>query len=270
MPYCVQNSALPAHYTDTFATFYDRYYTGWVQAIAPRLVDYLSKTHTSDRSLLDLCCGTGRASLAFCEAGWRVVGLDLSDGMLSLAQQRLQPMIDAGKAQLIHGSAARFDPPQRVGACICLDGALNHLDSFAELQSCFQSVSAALLDGGQFFFDLLEPAHFAHWHHVVVVDEPDSVIVRRGVWDEASNTALLRISGAFDDAGAFRRVSQTLRSRAFTAGQVQRALEAANLSLAACEFDIGPCCPVEAANPPANADLAGRRAYRAVKTAPLR
>src|SRR5690625_916976 len=38
--------------------------------------------------ILDLCCGTGRHSVALAKAGYRVTGLDLSETLLAYAHQR--------------------------------------------------------------------------------------------------------------------------------------------------------------------------------------
>lgn len=228
---------MPTYYSSAFAAFYDRYLSGWTREFAPRLADYLARTQTAERSVLDLCCGTGVSSAAFCEAGWRVVGLDLSQGMLGVAEERLAPMIRAGRVQLINADAASFVLPERVGACISLDGALNHLDSLEQLERCFGAVSAALVEGGQFVFDLYEPAHFRHWDHVTLFDTPDAVVTKHGIWDGDNRQGWLRYAGAFGEGPTCHRIEQTLRSLAFTPSEVERALAATGLVPAECEIE---------------------------------
>ncbi|CAN98395.1 putative SAM-dependent methyltransferase [Sorangium cellulosum So ce56] len=249
-------------YTATFATFYDRYYTGWVREFAPRLAAYLTETGVVDRSIVDLCCGTGVSAAIFCDAGFQVTGVDLSAGMLALARERLAARIDAGAVRLVEADAADFALPAPAGACVSLDGALNHLDSTAELERCFHAVSAALLEGGQFIFDLFEPAHFRHWHHVTVIDEPDAVIAKRGVWDEGTRRGMLRVSGAFGGGPTCSRVEQTLVSRAFAPQEVTAALASAGLTPVACDLD-----PTTAGMRPEALRVGGpnRTVYRALK-----
>jgi len=40
--------------------------------------------------ILDLCCGTGRHSIALSKRGWTVVGMDLSKSLLALAKPRMK------------------------------------------------------------------------------------------------------------------------------------------------------------------------------------
>lgn len=217
-------------YTPGFAAFYDRYFTGWVKDYSPRLVEYLEETRGAERTVLDLCCGTGITAAAFAEAGWRVVGVDRSPGMLGIARERLAGRLTGGQVELVEDDATRFALPAPVSTCVCLDGALNHLESTDQLRQCFERVHAALADGGQFVFDLFEVSHFMHWNSVSMTDQPDAIVVKRGVWDETVDCGLLRVSGAFGEGATRLRMDQTLRSVAFTAEEVAAALEAAGFT----------------------------------------
>lgn len=222
-------------YNEAFAAFYDDYCTAWTVALAPDLVECLGDA--PDRSVLELCCGTGLSASVFGAAGWRVVGVDGSPGMLALAHQRLGALIEAGRSSLVLADARDFALAERVGACVCLDGALNHLESIEDLKRCFGRVAIALRPGGRFVFDVFEPAHFRHWNRVTLIDEPGAIVAKRGAWDETAGAGMLRISGALGEGPECMRVEQTLRSRCFPAARVTSALEAAGFSEAPLELD---------------------------------
>lgn len=57
---------------------------------------------TPGSRIVDLCCGTGEAVIAYAKAGYEAVGVDGSPSMLAVAR----PKIDTA-ATLIHGDAAR-------------------------------------------------------------------------------------------------------------------------------------------------------------------
>jgi SAM-dependent methyltransferase len=250
------------YYTNSFAAFYERYNTGWIREFAPKLADYLAQTQAADRSILDLCCGTGESASVFCEAGWQVVGLDLSPAMLDIAREKLASMIEAGKVSLVEADATDFVLPKPVGACVCLDGALNHLETLSQLERCFAAVSATLFEGGQFVFDLFEPSHFHHWHNITFIEKPDAVVVKRGVWDDNARMGMLRVSGAFDEDSTYLRVEQTLRSRTFSPSEVASALASAGLVAAECDIE----CTSAGMRPEALCwDAPSRRIYRALK-----
>src|SRR5207247_8602975 len=96
-----------------------------------------------------------------------------------------------------------------------LEGALNHLLSEDDLERCFARVAAVLPVGGTFVFDLYEPHHFRGWHTIGVTDEPDAVIVKRGVWDDDRAVGMLRFSGLFDAENGPLRVAQTVTCGAY-------------------------------------------------------
>lgn len=90
-------------------------------------------------------------------------------------------------------------------------------------------------------FDLYEPFHFRGWHNVTVLDRPDVVTVKRGVWDDRAGVGMLRISGLYDDGQTRHRIDQTVTSRTFAPAQVEELLIA--VGFAPTEFDAPlPAC----------------------------
>ncbi len=214
-----------------FAEFYDRYGTGWTRGFAPAMAGWLAeRPGPGDRVVLDLACGTGVSAQILLDAGWDVIGLDISTGMLATAAGRLADQVEAGRMVLQQAEMTTFELGRQVRACVALEGALNHLLSEEALQRCFDRVAAVLPVGGTFVFDLYEPHHFRGWHHVGVTDEADAVIVKRGVWDEERAVGMLRFSGLFDDGTGPIRVDQTVTSRAYRPDVVHALLSAAGLA----------------------------------------
>jgi SAM-dependent methyltransferase len=211
-------------YTREFAAFYELYNTGWTRDFTCGLIEYLTGSRPPARSVLDLCCGTGVAAFSFCEAGWEVVGIDRSAGMLSIARERLAAYLDSGRARLIEASATAFDPQGPLGAGICLDGPLNHLETPGELATCFAVVHESLYPGARFVFDLYEPGHFRrHWAKRSRVEEGEVEVERSGEWDEGARAGTFRVAGRVGEA----RVEQSLWSRTFTSAEVSGALREA-------------------------------------------
>lgn len=220
--------AASTFYGRGFAEFYDRYGTGWTRDFTPVLAGWLDdRPAAGDRVALDLACGTGLAAQLLVQAGWDVVGIDISAGMLAKAAQRLSRQVNAGRVVLQQGDMTTFDLDRKVGACMALEGALNHLLSPLDLARCFARVAAVLRPGGTFVFDLYEPHHFRGWHHIALLDEPDAVVAKRGVWDEERAIGMLRISGLFEHEDGPLRVDQTVASRAYPAAVVHELLDSA-------------------------------------------
>jgi demethylmenaquinone methyltransferase / 2-methoxy-6-polyprenyl-1,4-benzoquinol methylase len=136
--------------------------------------------------LADLGCGTGDLARALAGAGQRVVGLDLSPGMLAAA-------VTAGTAEpLVLADASVL--PLRSGA---LDGAVSGfaLRNFTDLGAVFSELARTIRPLGR--LSLLE------------VDSPSNAVLRSGhqVW---FNHAVPRIGGLLSDPSAYRYLPRSV------------------------------------------------------------
>jgi predicted TPR repeat methyltransferase len=100
------------------------------------------------RSVLDLCCGTGLLAGELVGRGYRVVGVDASDAMLTLARERLGPEVVLSRMTLpdlaVEGV---FD------AAVCTFDGLNYLTP-DELRLTMAAVAGCLRPAGWLVFDL--------------------------------------------------------------------------------------------------------------------
>lgn len=97
-------------YNANFAKVYNLRWGGFAQNVAPLIRSFyetkpISQVH---RTVLDLCCGTGQLAVLFLEAGYRVVGLDLSEHMLVYARENASRFLDGGQARFVQGDARHF------------------------------------------------------------------------------------------------------------------------------------------------------------------
>ena len=123
---------------------------------------FLNEYGISENSaLLDLACGTGTMSMLMKSRGYEVVGIDLSDEMLSVADHKAQ-----GSIPFIKASMQDFRLPDPVDACICCMDSLNHLEAIGDVESTFKCVNASLRDGGLFIFDV----NTVYKHNEVLAD----------------------------------------------------------------------------------------------------
>ncbi|WP_282800990.1 class I SAM-dependent DNA methyltransferase [Secundilactobacillus kimchicus] len=105
--------------------------------------------------LLELACGAGRLAVMLASAGVPVTGFDLSEEMLSLADQHAQ---EAGVSlPLIQGDMRDLTGLSRFQTVTCFADSLCYLTDEAALQTVFEQVYQHLNDGGQFLFDVISP-----------------------------------------------------------------------------------------------------------------
>jgi SAM-dependent methyltransferase len=229
-------------YTAGYARFYEEYYTSWVRQTSPILRSYLAD-RIIDKSLLDLCCGTGETVTTFASNGWEVDAVDASRGMLDRLTEQLTHAEWRDHVRLHEADAASFRLPRQVGAAVCLDGALNHLMSPEWFQEALARVSEALLPGAIFIFDLYELPHFELWDAVSVLDVHNALIVKRGVWDRSDGSGLRRFSGGYGSEGDWQRVSQTVTARHYDESLVWLWLQDAGFSRVESGVNDLPPCP---------------------------
>ncbi len=111
------------------------------------------------KSVLDLGCGTGSMTVELARRGYDLTGLDISDEMLSVADNRVRSE-GLDDVLFICGNMCAFELYGTVDAIVCCLDGINHLDRREDLLSCFSLVSNYLEDDGLFIFDLNTPYKF--------------------------------------------------------------------------------------------------------------
>jgi SAM-dependent methyltransferase len=127
-------------------------------------------------SVLDLGCGTGTllCALRALHPGWRLVGVDVSPGMLAVARGK------AGSESVLW-ARARLPGPLPFTETFDVVGAfydtLNHLPDLDALAATFRTVAALLRPGGLLVFDLNNTFGFeTWWRYRVAFDVEDQRI----------------------------------------------------------------------------------------------
>lgn len=133
---------------DLFADVYDRHWSAITLRMLPSLERLILSELETGSTVLDLCCGSGRFAAALSGRGFSVVGVDVSEEMISLARR------NAPGCEFIVADARSFVLPVRVDAAFSTFDSLNHLMTSAALGRAFSQVAGSLVAGGPFVFDL--------------------------------------------------------------------------------------------------------------------
>ena len=217
-------------YGKLFAKVYNQQWRGFANHVSPLIFEYYEATPIGKRNktLLDVCCGTGQLSVFFLEKGYRVVGLDLSEEMLKYARQNALPYLTAKQAEFIQGDAADFKFSEKFGLVVSTFDALNHLPDTSALQGCFHSSFDVLADGGIFIFDLNTRKGLANWNGVVVQPGEEIFYVNRSIYDDLTIRAWTKITGFVrNDDGLYERFDETVYNTVFELGDVKKMLSEA-------------------------------------------
>lgn len=142
------------YYDTDLAYIHDVGYSGFARGSAPGLLEQLRQAGIENGRVVDLGCGSGIWARELVDAGYDVVGVDLSEAMIEIARQRVP------EAEFHVGSFLQFPiPPCR--AVTALGEVFNYLfdadNSLRSLQKVCQNVFDAVSPGGLLIFDVAGP-----------------------------------------------------------------------------------------------------------------
>ena len=171
----------------TLAQSYDRL-TGDVDygAVVAFYQQIWTREGCRPRTAVDLACGTGSVGLLLAQQGLKVIGVDLSEEMLTVAQQKAQELSEP--PMFVCQSLQELHLPRGVDLAVC---ALDSLDYILNPEDCACAIARvyrALNPGGIFIFDVNTPEKLQAMDGQVFLDEDDDVYcVWRGEFDPQTN-----------------------------------------------------------------------------------
>ncbi len=191
--------------------------------------EILQKEGLRPRTAVDLACGTGSVALLLSQMSYRVTGVDMSEEMLTVAQQRAQeaecsPLFVCQKLQELR-------LPRGVDLAVCALDGLDYILDPADCCEAIRRVYKALNPGGIFIFDVNTPEKLRAMDGQVFLDEDDDVYcVWRGEFDEKTNICSYGMDLFQRQGNTWHRSFEEHREYAYTPEQLTGYLKAAGFT----------------------------------------
>ena len=181
------------------------------------------------RTAVDLACGTGSVSILLARQGLRVTGVDMSEEMLTVAQQKAGEM--ENPPRFVCQSLQNLVLPRGVDLAVC---ALDSLDYITDPDDCAEALRRAyraLNPGGIFIFDVNTPEKLRAMDGQVFLDEDDDVYcVWRGEFNEQTNICTYGMDLFQRRGSLWQRSFEEHREYAYSAQQLTEYLKAAGFT----------------------------------------
>ena len=149
-------------------------------------MEILHREGVNPRTVADLACGTGSVTAILARMGYPVLGIDMSEEMLTEAVMKtmdIEPM-----PRFVCQKLQELRLPKAVDMAVCALDSLDYITNPDDCAEAIRRIYKALNPGGIFIFDVNTPEKLRAMDGQVFLDEDDDVYcVWRGEFDEDTN-----------------------------------------------------------------------------------
>lgn len=241
----------------SFAQVYDALmddipYDAWCEYVNVLLKEYQIE---DGAPILELGCGTGNITRRLAGQGYRMIGLDLSEEMLSIAKEKQIKIYDTSGAELDFSSQSvndidhilyirqdmkEFTLGECVSVIISLCDSMNYMLDDQELLAVLKRVKEHLAPGGIFIFDMKTPYFYQEicGNNVFAEDREDVSYIWDNCFDEERriNEYALTLFVPFKEGSSnlWQKFTEFHYQRAYEIFEVKRIIKESGLTLHAC------------------------------------
>lgn len=216
------------YYKEDLAFIHDAGFSEWVVKATPGLFEILKRNRIRDGLVVDLGCGSGVWAKALSNAGFGVLGIDISEWMIAIARKRA-PDAEFRVASLFQTEIPSCNAVTSISEC------LNYLFDSAgdgKMRRLFERVYTALAPGGVFVFDVAEPGQVKRGDPTRTFTEGDGWVVLVEKKEDSGRGVLTRKITSFRKMGRhYRRSDEVHRQRLFKAADIAKELRRAGFKV---------------------------------------
>jgi SAM-dependent methyltransferase len=141
-------------YKDNLAYIHDVGFGDYARNSARGLLDILRRGGVTTGLVVDLGCGSGIWASELANAGYQILGIDISAAMIDIARARV-PEADFNVGSLLRAKLPNCNAVTSLGECF--NYLFDKKNSITHLSRLFRRIYAALKPGGLLIFDIAEP-----------------------------------------------------------------------------------------------------------------
>ena len=191
--------------------------------------EILKREGLSPRTCVDLACGTGSVTAILARRGLDVIGVDLSEEMLTEAQQKAVEL--ERMPRFICQPLQELYLPRGVDMAVCALDSLDYITDPADCREAVRRAYRALNPGGIFIFDVNTPEKLQAMDGQVFLDEDEDVYcVWRGEFDWETNICSYGMDLFQREGNVWHRSFEEHREYAYSQEQLMTYLKEAGFT----------------------------------------
>lgn len=165
-------------------------YDNWTE----RLLEVALRHGAKPGKIADLACGTGNITNALAQRGYDVVGVDLSQSMLSIAQDKAYEA--HLKVRYLLQDLVTLKLHRPVDLLTMINDGINYIEGEARLKSAFEHMAGALVAGGLLLMEFSTPYKLEHILGNTTIAESDEEIsmIWENAYDPGSGTQTMHLT----------------------------------------------------------------------------
>ena len=221
-----------------FAWYYDDFmsdipYDRWTENICSLLSGY----GINDGLVCELGCGTGEITMRLSEAGYDMIGIDISEEMLTVAREKQEEVHENETILYLRQDMREFELFGTVRAVVSVCDSMNYITDIDELTEVFRKVNNYLDPDGIFIFDLKTDYFFrteyADNSFSDIDEESGASLSWKNHYDEEKrlNIYTIDIKELFEEDGSeeWQETHEEHIQRAYDIDEIMAAIEKAGL-----------------------------------------
>jgi len=189
-----------------------------------------NKYDIKPKSILELACGTGNMTNRFARNGYKIVGTDISNDMLMIAQDKAY---DSNlKVEYLFQDMTQITYKKKVDLILSYCDGLNYIDGYGELEKVFAGAEKLLESQGYFIFDISSYYKLSTviGDNKFMESHDDVVYIWENFFDAQTGKLNMELDifmrcDEFDEEDIFERVHESHLQRAYKRDELKAFIE---------------------------------------------
>lgn len=213
-----------------FAQVYDTFmdnvdYQQWCSYAVKLLKQY----GVNKGQLVDIGCGTGTGTMLFAKAGYEMIGIDIAQEMLEIAEGKKE----SENIVYVLQDVTKLELPYTVPAMVSIGDSMNYITDYGDFTMVLKRVNEFLEQDGIFVFDLKTKKYFSDIGETTIAeDREDCSFIWENYFDEETNINEYYLSVFVrGEDGRYDKYEEEHYQRGYTLEEITEAVEMAGLKM---------------------------------------